>query len=105
MNIEELSYDQARETKAAIGELMDSKGWEFLKAFLEQRQKEFENGILSAFPRNMDAVVDLAHTRGRIDEIRGIPAILEQVYMDLDTWIKQVQDEEEAAQQEDLFDE
>lgn len=92
---EELTYEELREQREVLEELLDSRGWKFFLQILEQRVEGRERELFSQRPENMEQLVRFNRLAGGIDEARVIPEMIAGLYSDADTQVKKIQEEME----------
>lgn len=96
MNIEEMQYEEARELKKSLGDLLQSPGWEFVEYFLAQRSDIRHKQLLEMCPENTEQMVRFARMKGGIDELRMLPEIFKQVLSDIEEYLNTVQENEDG---------
>lgn len=101
----ELSYEQARQLKEVLGSLLASEGWKFVATFMERRAADRERELYAICPNSIESMVAFAQVRGAIQELRLIPEMLAQVYMDVETSIHKMQDEDATVSDTEAFEE
>lgn len=104
----ELSYEQTREVKELLEALLDSKGWGFLRELVEDRCRNRRNELYQMTPDSVEKMVAFAKIKGGIEELELLPQIVESMLIDVQTAVRNMQDEEltdsDYNEQGDLFD-
>ena len=93
MNFDDISYEEARTLKEHLETLLDSEGWKFVMAFMQERQFMRERELISLCPERIEQMVRFARMKGSLDEIQTFPEIIGQVYSDLTEVVYAIQKE------------
>ena len=91
----DLTYEEARELKVALGAMMELPAWKFFVHFVHQRADARERELIQQCPNSVESMVNFARIRGGIDELRALAPMMAQVYSDVTESVYHAQDEAE----------
>lgn len=97
----ELDYDEARDMRDSIEQLLGHDGWSYFTDFLNRRAAHFQARLLQEPVTDMQSVALHNQLRGQLTECRIIPQILAQVVSDLTTALKKEQENMAAEEEND----
>lgn len=89
----ELSYEETREQKEMLEQLLEHPAWKFITGLLEMRANARERELVRVCPNSMETMVAFAQIRGGVDELRLVPVMVQQIYSDMQTHLYKMQEE------------
>lgn len=103
IDFEELDFDQARNVKQSLENLIDSPGWAIIVQFIESRTEIRNKALVETIPENVEQMVRMARLKGQTEELSQFPSYVGQLLNDVTEELRRIQDEEQS--QLDLGDE
>ena len=99
-----MTYDEAREKRDLIKGLLEHDGWRFYLEFMHFRREGFKNNLLGLQVRTPEEVAEYNNLKGRYDENKMIPVVLEGFLTDLSNIVREYQDQEQSELELDYAD-
>lgn len=96
IDFDNLDYDRAREQKDALDAMLESPGWEIVKAFVAMRSQMRLNELTGYRIETQEHVARYNFLQGEMQEIARFPEIIAQYCSDLVVELKKLQDEAQA---------
>jgi len=96
-DLDNLTYEDARELKLQLERFMDSPMWGFLTDFINTRIEMRSKELFSMCPESVEQMVRFARLKGGLEELGNLPVMIEQIYSDVDTYVAKVQKNEVDA--------
>jgi len=96
IDFEKMTYEEGRDLKETLADFLKHPGWEFVKSVVEERTKIRHGELTSLCPASIEQMAGYNRIFGGIEELRLLPVLIEQIYSDLTTELKRLQDEVEG---------
>lgn len=99
INLDEITYEEARELKLQLESFFQHAGWDFTKKLIAARVEARQQELYSICPGTIEQMCGFNRIKGGLEELQLLPVIMEQVLEDLTNEINRITDEEEESEQ------
>lgn len=95
LDFDNLSEDDLIAIKHELEKLFESKGWEIVESFIQERVEVRERALIDMVPDSIELMVKFARMKGGMEELKVLPEMLKQFYVDVETEVLRIREDED----------